>query len=185
MSHRVTSVSVVVVGLTLCWTSAVAEVSGAGICALRDGAVRLVIPRLDNGTVRCVAGEDMIQIVEQADGAGPPLLVMVYAIASTDAGPEQLLNEEGDAARRWALATGLRGRPSRPAGEGELTLAGEGERYYRIIGRPPGVEGEREVMVARVRRDTDNLVAMAVYTPGSAAQLRRAVTILEQLRLVP
>lgn len=143
--------------------------------------IRLSVP-VPEGYQLDLQGDDVCRIYSGTPEQSP-LLFQIFAVSVRDAGPEQILNEEGDAARRWFLAIGIMGQAARPAGEGTTTVAGRQESYYRIVGQPRGLEGPRDALVLRLRQGDFNLVFGAIMRPGDSALQQTVLSMLSGITL--
>lgn len=155
-------------GLLLTYDLARAK-SGMEICTVSDGgvpsgSVTFQVPVLEGFSLKVTR-----KGCNQFNGDDPkksPLVVHVFAVTSGDAGPEQLLNQEPDGALLWLLK--IAGPDAKRSSEGDMEIAGRKHRYFRVLGRPPGVDQIREIVVARVRKPKHNVVLLATYAPEVA-----------------
>ena len=152
-------------------------------CSLAQGAVRLLVPVAEGFQLRGGGGEEACRLFDGESPMAARVLVQLFAIPASDAGPEQLLSGEPDGARRWALATGVMGPSAEAVGEAPIVVGQEQASCYRIVGQPAGLEGPREVAVLRLRLGDLNVVMMAIYRPEESESREAAAALLSGISL--
>ncbi|MFT3707912.1 MAG: hypothetical protein QM817_09675 [Archangium sp.] len=103
--------------------------------------------------------------------SAPMSIAMVNVLHQDDAGPEQLLNDKEDGAQKWVLK--LAGGTLKPDAKESKSLVGSTETVYRLTGEFHGAK-DAEVLVARVKVGSHNVVFMAQYPAAEAKKLRPA-----------
>jgi hypothetical protein len=112
-----------------------------------------------------------------------PLVVHLFAVTSRDAGPEQLLNQEPDGALLWLKK--IAGADTKHLSDGTIEIAGKNHRYYQVLGRPPGADQIREIVVMRVRKQKHNIVFLATFEPEkSGIWLKKSLEVFKGTRIL-
>lgn len=143
-------------------------------CSLRDGAVELAVALPAGAAVHANPTGCVV-----ADGESPASSDLVVQLGLVD--PDGGIDQEPDGAVQFVERRGLLGNDVERVDERSVTFLGAPTTAYLLRApAPPGLDGPREAIAARVPVGDGFVLAIAVHRPGDAAAAARAMQLLEQ-----